>query len=692
MKRNHLGLFNLLGSWLLGLSLSAGLALADESQNPQKQETEIEEINVTGSPLGVASGKVIEPVNIIDRADLRKKSAHSLGDALKNEPGITNASFGPSVGLPVIRGQTGNRVQVLEGGISSLDASTLSPDHATTHETLIADRIEVLRGPASLRYGSRAVGGVVNVIGRDILAGLERGDRTSTKTGAEIRSNFNNDGRMGGFYLSHQLSDRWVLYGDLVSHNFGNTKINGLAHREGDDHGHDNGGGAPDDDRNYNGYIPNTDGSRRQLGLSAGYIYGRQQGDTPSHVVLRLRDYDNEYGVPEGDERVRLDLQQTKLDIQGLNFFSSSLIESLNYSFRFSDYQHEELEDGGDVEAVFRNRNAWEARAELAHKQQGAWTGLWGTQLSQRSYSGVGDEVLLPESDISNQGFFAIERLLTQNLDVEFGVRLEQQSVRPIGESEIRHNLTSYSLSTLVVLGNNSSAGVILSRAERAPTVEELLFDGEHHATESYDVGDRNLGVEMNNSAELFYRYESGNTAFSINYYDNDFAGFIYQRNTGVSNPDGLDTYEYTADGAGFSGYELTLGLQLCDFCLGGSLQLDMFADSVRAQLDSGENVPRIPPQRLGAELTLSQRYLKASVELVSVGEQSKPGPNESATEGYLVLNMHADFMLDDTERSSFFVRGENLLDEEIRNSTSFLRTIQPEPGLTVEAGYRFAF
>ena len=161
-----------------------------KSQNPQKQETEIEEINVTGSPLGVASGKVIEPVNIIDRADLRKKSAHSLGDALKNEPGITNASFGPSVGLPVIRGQTGNRVQVLEGGISSLDASTLSPDHATTHETLIADRIEVLRGPASLRYGSRAVGGVVNVIGRDILAGLERGDRTSTKTGAEIRSNF----------------------------------------------------------------------------------------------------------------------------------------------------------------------------------------------------------------------------------------------------------------------------------------------------------------------------------------------------------------------------------------------------------------------------------------------------------------------------------------------------------------------
>ena len=118
----------------------------------------------------------------------------------------------------------------------------------------------------------------------------------------------------------------------------------------------------------------------------------------------------------------------------------------------------------------------------LAHKQQGAWTGLWGTQLSQRSYSGVGDEVLLPESDISNQGFFVIERLLTQNLDVEFGIRAEQQSVRPIGESEIRHNLTSYSLSTLVVLGNNSSAGVILSRAERAPTVEELLFDGEHHA------------------------------------------------------------------------------------------------------------------------------------------------------------------------------------------------------------------
>ena len=105
---------------------------------------------------------------------------------------------------------------------------------------------------------------------------------------------------MGGFYLSHQLSDRWVLYGDLVSHNFGNTKINGLAHGEGDDHDHNNGGGAPDDDTNYNGYIPNTDGSRRQLGLSAGYIYGRQQGDTPSHVVLRLRDYDNEYGVPEG--------------------------------------------------------------------------------------------------------------------------------------------------------------------------------------------------------------------------------------------------------------------------------------------------------------------------------------------------------------------------------------------------------
>jgi iron complex outermembrane receptor protein len=379
----------------------------------------------------------------------------------------------------------------------------------------------------------------------------------------------------------------------------------------------------------------------------------------------------------------------------------------------YNDYEHKEIEGGeghgheeeedhdedeedheehGEEGTTFRNEDAWDGRLELVHKQVGNWRGALGFQAGEQLFSAVGEEALIPKTDIQKHAVYLIERADFEKASLELGLRFEEQNMDAVDRSNINHDMLSYSAGVSVPFREKHTFGFIASHSERAPTVEELFSNGEHHATESFDVGDASLDEESSNSIEAYWHY-SGSFDFEVNLYRNDFDDFIYQRNTGMDDEEtGLHIFNYEDSDAEFKGFEIVFGKTLCE-CGSGDLGLQLFVDGVDAELSGGENVPRLPPHRIGAELTYATERWFTSFDVVDFADQNDSGENEEDTDGYLMLNAFVEYTIPRSRYSaSVFLRGENLLDEEVRNSTSFLREIQPESGLTFEIGFRFLF
>lgn len=673
--------------WVAVVSAPAWAQTAMESNQP------MEHLLVT-VPIHKSEAETALPVTVLSGDELRQRAAASIGQTLDGQPGLTSASFGPAVGQPVIRGQQGPRVRVLQNGTGSQDASRVSADHAVTVEPLLADRVEVLRGPSTLLYGGGAIGGVVNVIDNRI----PRQTLEQPRGALELRHGSGSDedtavfrGEASGMGLNWHISG---LYRD-----WGLVEIPGAATSEQAHAGHDH-----DDEPQRRGVIDNSDGRTHNVTL------GTSKSGDWGYLGVAVSRLENEYGIPSGGHEhhgndpdepgaIRLDMEQTRIDLAG-EYLPGGSIESLRGHITYNDYQHRELE-GREVGTVYSNE-AWEGRFELVHARLGGWHGVWGVQLSDSDFSAKGEESFIPRSQTRSAGLFGVEDYHWGDWIFELGGRLDRERVDPDHLEAERQEFTSVSgsASALWDVTEHWALGAALSRSERAPTVEELFSNhgntGDarvaHAASQAVEVGDADLDTEVSRNLDLSVRWHQSGWEAHLTAFYNDFSDFIYLANSGEE-LDELPVLVYRQQDARFHGLEYELGLPAWHVAGVGTLQMSLYGDVIRGRLNRDGDVPRLPPRRIGFRTDWALNGWSAYVDVLKASAQRRSGELETDTDGYTRVDAGVQYALRVAETdATLFLRGRNLGDREIRNATSFLRNFAPEPGRTIEAGVRWVF
>lgn len=697
-----------------------------------------EEIIVT-TPFQQTAAETALPVGSLAGEELREKLGNSLGETLRNEIGIASASFGPGIGHPVIRGQSGNRVSVLSNGVGVTDASNQSPDHAEGVEAALADRIEVVRGPATLLYGSGAVGGVINVIDQRIP------DRLVESPEFFIEQSHNTVNGENKTVLSLDLaSDSLAFHLDAFRRDNDNVEIPGLAldeeslealdellHGHEDDH-EEEGEEEHEEFENSDGFIGNSNakadgvsvgfswvGDRGFIGISVNSLdsdYGLPPG-THSHAHGEHEDEDHAEEEHEGEEHdhgdvefVRIDMEKTRYDLKSRVDFEQGPFDSLDAAVGLTDYEHREVEyfEDGDGEIGTRYSNEGiESRFTLSHSHSETRSGVWGMQFTDTDFAAIGEEAFIPESNVNTLGLFGVERFTSGRFTGEFGIRHEWGDVEAGSACGNSENALSLSASALYDVNNSSNMHFGLSRSQRTPTVEERYSNIDantclpyadmedltlHAATNLLEIGDANLGVETANNIELGFRQYAGPITGQFSIYHNRIDDYIYLDVSGEEFEEQFIA-RYLAKDATFSGLEGEVSVTLLEQ-VAATLEMTLFGDLVNADFDAGGNVPRIPPAEIGAELRYFGTDWSLHLHASRAADQDDAGANELPTEGYTLLSFYGDYHwnLAGDSQLKVFLRADNLLDEEVRNHASFLKDYAPEPGRAFTLGLRFDY
>ena len=655
--------------------------------------------------------------------DLRLKSASTLGKTLERELGVYNASFGPGVGQPIIRGMGGPRVRVMHDGIGAHDASAMSQDHAVAAESLLAESITIHRGPATLRYGSGAIGGVVDVKHKRIPDSVPLKPIEGT---AEYRYDHNPKENAGMVGIDAGKGNV-AVHLDYFQRGNENTRIPGYALDEAAVREQLQTGAALN---NSKGEIKNTDGESRggSAGISLigdlGYIgtsynhsykaYGLPPGDPGGHSHVGVTP-----GASDQGEAMRFAMEQRRYDVEAMLFNPVPYIESVSVKTGYVDYEHEEGEPGFSV--LFTNE-VLETRFELEHRLLDQWSGFLGLQWQDREFLA---ENLVPQSQIDSLGLFFTEKLdVLDELTLEFGGRYERQVTEPnakllnlnlfgqpvhVPTRKVTHRPSSLAASLTYRPFEGGSVYLAWQNAERAPDIQEMYSLGPHPANRSFDIGRLNLAVERASNRELGIRYDHALISLQGNVYQKDVKDFIYQENLGffyqldtnlpkADCADGLrgcfPVYGFQGDDAEFYGYEAEIKFHPSfDW---GTPHLTLFSDYVRGRFRDRAlgDVPRLPPQRYGFEVGLQKNAFQGALRFTQALAQDRPGNDETVTPSYhrFDLDVSYDWHADSGQRVLLFGKASNLSDSPIRNSTSFLRNIAPEPGMSLEIGFRAYF
>ena len=631
-----------------------------------------ETIVVTATPGNQSAGELAQSVTVLSGEALDRVRAVNIGETLEGQLGMSASYFGAGTSRPIIRGLAGARVRTLEDSIAVMDVSTISVDHAVGVDPLVARQIEIFRGPTSLLYGSGAVGGVINTVTNRIP---EFGPDDGFDAVFELRGDTVADERTLAMALDGgQASFAWHI--DLADRQTGNYEIPGFSNLD----------QAADSAR---GLLLNSD-----LELKSHSIGGSWLGDSQI-LGASISGFSTNYGIPSlesGDETVRIDLEQSRIDLKGGWLGLSAFVEAVNFRFAANDYEHVELEDGA-IGTRFEN-DAYETRIEFVQAPAGQWSGAFGLQFSQRDFSAIGDEAFVPPVKTSNAGIFAVERLESGAWNVELGARYERQAHRPTGNVEVTDSAISLSVAAIRELGDDYVLTVNVASAERPAAAEELFANGPHLATGSIEQGDPALGNETSRHLDLSFRKTTDDLNWSVTAFMTEYDEFIYLRDTGNDDPvEGLPVFQYSQRDAKFSGLEAEVFAPLAQFDR-GEIDVRLFTDFVRAELNNGEKVPRIPPLRFGAGVNFHTDRFSVGLQITRYRSQNDVAPNETSTEGYSLVGFDLDWLFSTAENReiSVYLRGANLLDDEARRHSSLVKNIAPLPGRNLAFGLRTAF
>jgi iron complex outermembrane receptor protein len=673
---------------LLSLAIAAMLPVAAQA-DPAKgtshpAPTRLEEVTVHAHPLARNGEELLQPAAVLAGTELDDRRASTLGETVAGLAGVQSSYFGPGVGRPIIRGQEGPRVQVLGSGLGALDVSTVSVDHAVSIDPFLADQIEVLKGPATLLYGSGAIGGVVNV--RDGRIPDRPVDGVEGRV--ELRADSVNDGRSGVARVDAGQGP-WAIHADW-------------SRRTGDPYE------GPDGEA-----IENTQSETSSRAIGFGYVGDR------GHVGLALSAYDSSYGIPPeqedetdggaasgpqkwrrradspkgGEGLVELDLEQQRVDVEASLREPVAGWERVDLRIGHNDYEHTEFvvdEDDGTRETGTRFFNdAVEGRIEAVHAPLGAWRGAIGVQSSRRDFEAVGDEAFVPPSVTRDTGLFIVERAEFAPFALELGARYDRQTIEPEDAEEARHSAVSLSAAGRWEFADAWHASVNLDRAQRAPQAEELFSDGPHEATASFEIGDPELDEETANQVELGLHWHQGDIEARVSAYLNHFDDFIYLVDTGEVEDD-LPVRLWSQADAKFHGFEAELKGRIADTAF-GRFDAGVFADTVRARLRDGGDLPRIVPARIGASLDWSHESWRAGVDVVRTDAQDRVAEFEQGTAGHTLIDARVAWTSTGGDWE-VFLEGRNLSDEEARVHTSLIKDRAPLPGRNLALGVRVWF
>jgi iron complex outermembrane receptor protein len=699
----------------------------------QLDKSALEIIDVSATPFHSSNIESALPITVLHGESLRMRQANTLGDTLSKEVGVHSSFHGGVASTPIIRGLDGPRVLITQNGLDAGDASRVGPDHAVSTETSTSERIEVLRGPATLFYGSGAIGGVVNIVNDSIPK--------STETSGEWLTEYNSNNEQ-----------------TLASGSFTSGTGNIAVHAD----------GFYRDSENYQ--IPEKDGVdevANSAAESSGFTLGTSYLLDNGFVGLSYQNLEQEYGIPghsHGDEDIEVsaDLTQNRFQLLSELSFNNNVIKSLNTKIGYTDYRHTEVELGL-VGTTFDNESI-EARVELLHQDFLDWRGGLSLHYKQSDFTAVGEEAFTPPSETNSLGLAWIEERHFGDFLVQLGARIERTEVTaakvrlpelelvesghddhdadeeaghdshdhgahaPQGYTRnftVEHVFTPISLSAGLVwdFTDGYNVGLSLSHSERAPSAAELLSFGPHIGTGSYEVGalfslhddhgeaahfglaEHDIVMETANNIDLSLRKFKGDFGFIFNAFYNQIDDYYYEQATGFSAGDGHDhsghdhgdeveeahtlpLYTFTAQDVSLYGFEAQLVWQVTD-----EFTWRVQGDVLRARLDAGGELPRTPPARIATEFSYQGDSVSADLFVSHYFEQTHTAELETSTDSYVMVDANVNYHFSLGQHDlAVYLKAINLTDEYAQVHTSFLKDLTPLAGRSVALGLRGSF
>ncbi|MDD4853825.1 zinc piracy TonB-dependent receptor ZnuD [Acinetobacter towneri] len=687
--------------------------------NTESSSTQLETIQLQAHPLVQTAADFAVADHVIDQKTLAERST-TIGDAMSDELGVYSNQYGSGSSRPVIRGQDGPRVKVLQHASETADVSMLSPDHAITVDPILAKQVEIIRGPSTLLYGAGTVGGLVNVTDQKIPTQMPN---NGLEGQVGLRYNTGSDEKLVSAGVTAALSDQFALRiegskrkaNDYITPNYWVEHHHTEVHVEpdGSTHTHEH------EELVKERRVDNTFAEGQTVNIGGSWIHDR------GFVGVSYSNRQDKYGLPghsheyhgcgpdhdnrntikclphEGDDDEHahggpwVDLESHRYDLRTELDQPFAGFDKLRAHASFTDYEHDELEEN-KVISNFKSKG-YDARLELVHKPLAGWEGVFGTQYSQQKIDLTGqveqhgnhshETVPMPDTKTQKYSLFGLEHKQFGDVHVELGARVEHQKI-DVDAQKKDYSDTGVSASAAAnwQFAPNYKLSLTGSHQQRLPLAQELYASGIHFATNTYERGNANLDVEKSNNLELGLHYEADKLDYSLHVYHNWFDNYIYGATT-----DHKETFrliDYQQDKAKFYGTEAKLGYQISP-----DYKLSVFGDYVRGEIDN-QNAPRVPAGRLGTKVDANfADGWSGMAEYYRVFKQDKVAYLEQETAGYNMVNVGVAYAGNYANKQDYrvYFKANNLLDDEVYSHTSFLSNI-PQVGRNFTVGVEFGF
>ncbi|MGB3721420.1 MAG: TonB-dependent receptor [Pacificimonas sp.] len=719
MIRSSVSLLALVAGLSMGATASAQSRTASQASTASPDDDFHGREYVVTAP-GIEQLDVLAGTAVIEGLELQRNMDGQVGEILADLPGVSATSFSPGASRPVLRGLQGERVRVLTDGIGALDASNTSSDHAVSIDPLTADRIEVIRGPASLLYGSQAIGGAVNIISKRIPLRVpdEAVHVDAFAAGASAANLYE-----GGVSVDVPLADILALHVDGSYRNTDDLSVGGFTvgpelRAELLEEAAEEEAEEPEEADELreaaaqHGVLPNSftetyslgagltlaEGGN-SLGFSVGYYdtkYGVPGRPGTGHAHSEEEggeeegeDGEEEGGEEEGEERVSIDLEQFRADMRAELALGTGVFESFKLRIGYSDYTHTEFE-GEEVGTVF-NVSGFEGRAELVQAELGGWRGALGGQFYYRDFEAIGAEAFVAPNETTQFGLFALQELPLGPLQLEGAARYERTDVnsKTLGVSR-DFNALSGAIGLSYEIEGGLKFGVNGSRAERAPGGEELFANGPHIATQQFEIGDTTLDTEKSWGLEGYVRGDIGPARLSVAVYQNWFDDYIYLAETGGQEDD-LPIFQYEQRDADYFGVEGEISVPFVERD-GLTLLADVRGDYVRATLDDGSPLPRIPPLSLSGALEAQTTHFDIRGEVQWSDTQDRTAAFETRTDDFTMVNASVAWRPFGERNVTLLAQANNIFDVDARRHASFTKDFVPLAGRDFKLSARLSF
>ena len=672
----------------LAVAVSCALAAlcATTSQAQTVAPTTLEKVVVTGNPLG--STEIASPVSVLTGDALVLRRGSTLGDTLSGLPGVSSTSFGPNASRPTIRGLDGDRVRILSNAGASLDASSLSFDHAVPIDPLIVERIEVLRGPGALLYGGSAMGGVVNALDNRIpkepLTGL--GGAVELRLGGAARER-------GGAALVEGGNGQFAWHADVFGRQTSDLRVPRHVPIE-------DGTALPESTR-----VRNSASDTRGGAIGGSLFFGK------GRLGISADTFDSSYGVVVEPD-VTIKMKRDHLGVSGELKDIGGPFAILRAQFNSTRYEHKEIDGSGAVGTIFKTSGN-ELRVEAEHALFGPLRGVVGVQWEDFDFSALGDEAFVPSTRTRRQALFALEEMAWAGGTLSGGLRLEHARVDSSGDANANllkfgppvqrsFSLRSASLSNVFKLTPQWTLTGAASLSERAPTSFELYANGVHAATGTFERGDAALRAERGVNVDAALQWKSGHSHLRMGAFVSRFSRFISLEASGnsVQEPNGqggfnsFPEYVFKPVRARLHGLEIEGSQRLVEspWTLDVSGKLDFTRAS---NVDTGQALPRVAPMRLSVGLDAASGPWSARIEVDHAARQNRVPATDVPTAGHTMVNLSLSrrFNLASSDALWFLKLG-NLGDALAYSASSIqtARDLSPLPGRSLKTGIRVAF